>query len=122
MTEHTLADMWGPSIETKYCFPYALRGVADKSTRTDSSGINPGDLGGGTESGGSGKGTGMSDGGIANTSRSDADGQPATSDTGNQPAAKTGSSGCALGGRGPAALPWCLLAGVVVARLFRRRR
>lgn len=122
VAEPTLADMWGPSSETKYCFPDVLRGIADKTTRTDSSGINPGDLGGGTESGGSGKGTSMSDGGITNASRSDAGGQPATSDRGNQPIAKTGSSGCALGGRGPAALPWCLLAGLVAARLFRRRR
>ena len=122
VAEPTLADMWGPSSETKYCFPDVLRGIADKTTRTDVSGINPGDLGGGTESGGSGKGTGVSDGGIANTSRADAGAQPTTSDTGNQPTAKTGSSGCALGGRGPAALPWCLLAGVVAARLFRRRR
>jgi len=121
VAEPTLADMWGPSSRTKHCFPDVLRGIADKTTRTDSSAINPGDLGGGSESGGSGKGTGMSDGGIANTIRSDAGAQPATSDTGDQPVAKTVSAGCSLGGHATSALPWCLLIGLVTARSFRRR-
>ena len=112
VAESSLADMWSPNGQTKYCFPDALRGVADKTTRTDSTGINPGVLGGGSESGGGGQATkATSDGGSANTK----------SDVGDPLAAKTGSSGCALGGHGPAALPWCLLVGLVVARLFRRR-
>jgi hypothetical protein len=49
VAEGDLVDMWNPNGQTKYCFPDALRGVADKTTRVDSNGVNPGNLGGGTE-------------------------------------------------------------------------
>lgn len=113
VAETDLAEMWGPNGESKYCFPDALRGVADKTTKVDNAGINPGNLDGGSESGSGGLGMrGVSDGGTVY-------GNPSIS--GDSQAAKPGSSGCTLGGRGSAALPWCLLAGFLAAWRFRRR-
>jgi hypothetical protein len=96
VAEKDLADMWNPNGQTQYCFPDALRGVADKTTQVDSTAVN--------------QGTG-----------SDNSGTP-TLGAGTAGTAKTDSSGCALGGFRPAAWPWCLLAGLAAVRLFRRRR
>ena len=109
--ESDLADIWNPNGQTKYCFPDALRGVLHKTTRVDSTGISPGRPAG-TESGGSQATTAPSNGGRASTDPSDAGDPPAPSTV---PACGT------LGGRSPVALPWCLVAGLVVARLIRRR-
>jgi len=113
VAEGSLVDMWSPThVETRYCFPDALRGVADKTTKVDSTRINPGQPEG-TESGGGPATRAASDDGRASTD---------TSDAGAPPAPSTVPSGCTLGGRNPAPLPWCLLAGLVLARLCRRRR
>jgi hypothetical protein len=72
--ESSLADMWGPTGETTYCFPDVLRGVADKTTKVDSSGINPGNSGGEVSLPPT---KGGPDGGISVTNRLDA-AEPAT--------------------------------------------
>jgi hypothetical protein len=40
--ESDLAEMWGSSDQTRYCFPDVLLGVTDHTTPVDSSGIEPG--------------------------------------------------------------------------------
>jgi hypothetical protein len=104
VAENDLVDMWHPNGETKYCFPDFLRGVADRTTQVDSSGINPGGAGGaGTDVRGS------VDGGSA-------------AGTGAGPTDKVSSSGCAVGGHARTAWPCCLLAGLLAIRRLRRRR
>jgi len=86
-------EMWNPNGETKYCFPDVLRGVTDKTTRVDSTGINPGTIKGGV-----------------------------TDETTGGTAATDNSSGCSIGGRKQAAWLWCPLAGLVATWFGRRRR
>jgi hypothetical protein len=106
VAEKDLVDMWNPNGETKYCFPDFLRGVADKTTQVDSSGINPGGAGGaGTE----GPVRGAADGGTGAGTEAD-------------PTDKPSSSGCAIGGPAETAWPCCLLAGLLAIRQLRKRR
>jgi hypothetical protein len=106
--EKDLVVMWSPSGETKYCFPDVLRGVADKTTGVDSSGINTGQQPGGSETpvglgADAGNNLGSDDGVYTNKS----------------------SSGCSLGGSGHPAAPWCLFTGLLTLLLARphpRRR
>jgi hypothetical protein len=106
VAEKDLVDMWNPNGETKYCFPDFLRGVADKTTQVDSSGINPGEVGG---AGTGGPVRGAADAGSA-------------AGAGAGPADKPSSSGCAIGGHAHTAWPCCLLAGLLAIRQLRKRR
>jgi hypothetical protein len=103
--QRDLVDMWNPNGETKYCFPDFLRGVANKTTKVDSSGINPGESHG---SGSEGTVKSVADGGVAAA-------------PGDAPAATPSSSGCAVGGHVHSAWAWCLLAGLIAFRRLRRR-
>jgi hypothetical protein len=101
--ERDMAEMWNRSGQTKYCFPDVLRGVPDKTTRVDSSGIETG----------AGRG---SDG-----ASSGASGPVNTSATSPTSSTSKDSSGCSFSARREVAWPWCLAAALLAFRVRRRR-